>query len=451
MLAGWRGRLGLGSREQRAWALYDWANSAFVTTVVTAVFPIYFQDVAAAGLPSAVATWRYAATTAVALGVVAVAGPVLGAYADARGARKRLLAAAAGVGILATLGLASVGPGEWRQGLAFFLVANAAWAASLVFYDSLLPYVAGVGKEADRVSAAGYALGYLGGGLLLVVQLVAILRPATFGLADAGAASRLAFASVAVWWLGFTVPLWRRVAEPPATGEGVAGATGGSFVQPFARLAHTLRALRGYRHAFLLLLAVLIYNDGISTVYRMAVFYGREVGLPRGALIGAIVLVQFLGVPCAFLFGHLAAWIGARRAVFLGLAVYAGATLYATFLDSVADFFVLAVLIALVQGGTQALSRSLFVRLVPRPRSAEFFGFYALAERSAGILGPAVFAGAVAATGQARLAVLAVLGFFVAGALVLARVDVAAGERAARAAETEAPFAGALPPLAGSA
>jgi len=448
MLADRRGRLGLDSREKRAWALYDWANSAFVCTIVTAVFPIYFQEVLAAGLPAAVTTWRYAAATALALGVVAVAGPVLGAWADARGARKRLLAAAVGVGCAATLGLSWAGPGEWREGLVLFVVANAAWAASLVFYDALLPHVAAVGREADRVSSAGYATGYLGGGLLLVIQLAWILRPATFGLADAAAASRLAFASVAVWWLAFSIPLWLRVREPPATGGRAPFA---AVRGPFARLAQTLGALRGHRQAFLLLLAVLIYNDGISTVYRMAVFYGREVGLPRAALIGAVVLVQFLGVPCAFLFGHLAGRIGARPAIFLGLAIYAGATLYATFLDSVADFFVLAVLIALVQGGTQALSRSLFARLVPRPRSAEFFGFYALAERAAGILGPAVFAAVVAATGQTRLAVLAVLGFFVAGAAVLARVDVDAGERAARAAETGAPFAGAGPPLAGRA
>ena len=446
MLAGWGERLGLGSRDKRAWALYDWANSAFVTSVVTAIFPIYFQDVAAAGLPPAVATWRYAAATAVALGVVAVAGPVLGALADARGSRKRWLAVTAGTGCLATLALAGAGPGEWMEALVLFAVANAAWAASLVFYDALLPHVAGVGREADRVSAAGYALGYLGGGLLLVVQLLWILRPAAFGLPDAGAASRLALASVAVWWVVFSLPLLRRVPEPPATG-GLPDS--GSIGHPLRGLARTLRALRGHRQAFLLLAAVLIYNDGISTIYRMAVLYGREVGLPRAALIGAIVLVQFLGVPCAFLFGRLAGWIGARRAIFLGLGIYAGATLYATFLDSVADFYTLAVLVALVQGGTQALSRSLFVRLVPRPRSAEFFGFYALAERAAGILGPAVFAAVGAATGQTRLAVLAVLGFFVVGGLVLSRVDVEAGERAARAAES--PFAGAPPPLAGRA
>jgi UMF1 family MFS transporter len=409
---------------RRAWILYDWANSAFVTTVVTAVYPVYFQEVAAAGLPRVRTTTIYAGATTVALVLVAVLGPILGSIADERAAKKRLLAACTVLGVLSSFGLAAVGKGDWRLGVVLFITGNVGWAGSLVFYDALLPHLAR-GKEADRLSAAGYAFGYLGGGLLLACNLLTIQRPQLFGLADAAAASRLSFAAVGAWWLLFSLPLFRWVPEPPARpAEGPAR-------DPFARLASTLRDLRAYRQAFLLLIAILLFTDGVSTIIRMATIYGAEVGVSRGALIGAVLLVQFLGIPFAFLFGRLAGKLGARGGIFLGIAIYSVASLCGFFLETERGFYLLAVLVAIAQGGTQALSRSLFASVVPVERSAEFFGFFALADKFAGILGPALFGLTVALAGSTRWAVLSVLFFFLAGAWLLARVDVERGRREA--------------------
>jgi UMF1 family MFS transporter len=317
-----------------------------------------------------------------------------------------------------------VGRGDWRLGVLLFILGNIGLAGSLVFYDALLPHLA-QGEAADRLSSAGYAIGYLGGGLMLAVNLLAIQKPQIFGLADAGQASRLSFAAVGVWWGLFSIPLFRHVPEPPAR------AREGPSRGPFARFAATLRDLRTYPQAFMLLIAILLFTDGVSTIIRMATIYGAEVGVSRGALIGAVLLVQFLGIPFAFLFGRLARPLGARGGIFVGIAIYSLASLCGFFLQTERGFYLLAVLVAMAQGGTQALSRSLFASVVPAQRSAEFFGFFGLADKFAGILGPALFGIAVAMAGSTRWAVLSVLLFFLAGAWVLSRVDVERGRREA--------------------
>jgi UMF1 family MFS transporter len=416
--------LGLGNAPARAWALYDWANSAYITVVVTAVFPIYFQQVAATGLPPASATARYALATSVALAVVAVLAPFLGALGDLYPVKKRMLAAFLGLGVTATLGLAAVGTGAWRLGLVLFVLSNVGAYGSFVFYDALLPHVA-KGREVDRLSTAGYALGYLGGGLLLALGLVGITRPGLLGLADAAAGSRLAFVATGLWWVGFSVPLFLRVPEPPAAGR--REAPGGGLRGPLRQLAATVRELAAYREAALFLVAFLIYNDGIVTIIRMATVYGAEIGLGSGAMIGAILMVQFLGIPFAFAFGWVAGRIGTKRAILVTLAVYGLITLTGYRMRDTADFFLLAGLVATVQGGCQALSRSLFASMIPAARSAEFFAFFAVCEKAASILGPVTFTVATVATGSSRAAVLALAVFFAVGALLLARVDVARG------------------------
>lgn len=421
--------LGLDRPELRAWALYDWANSAFVTTVATAVFPVYFSAVVAADLPPATATARFATATTAALVLVALVAPFLGAVADRAPVKKRLLGAFLALGIASTVGLSLVGRGDHVLAEVLFAAGNVGLMGSFVFYDALLPHIASAG-EVDRVSAAGYALGYLGGGILLAGNLVTLRWPGWFGLADAAAASRASFASVAVWWAVFSIPLFLRVREPA-----IAGGSGGAVREAWKRLARTGRALREYRPAAILLVAYLFYNDGIGTIYRMAAIYGAEIGLDSGALLLTLTVAQFASIPFAFAFGALGARIGARRALFLSLAVYLGISAGAFFLRTEVHFFVLAMAVSVVQGGAQSLSRSLFATLVPRDRSAQFFGLFGVTDKVSGVLGPLVFAAVTTAAGSSRLAVLSVGVFFVIGGALLAFVDVEEGRRLAREGE----------------
>lgn len=420
--------LGLHRRELLAWALYDWANSAFVTTVVTAVFPVYFSMVAAADLPKGTATVRFATASTIALLFTALLSPFLGALADQAPIKKRLLGACVALGVAATTGLVFVGRGDFRLGEVLFALGNIGLMGSFVFYDALLPHIAS-SEEVDRVSAAGYAFGYLGGGLLLVANLVALSHPSWFGLADAAAASRASFASVAVWWAAFSVPLFLRVPEPKAAGR----FSKETFTAAFARLLLTGRALRDFKPAAILLVAYLFYNDGIGTIYRMAAIYGAELGLGTGALLATLAAAQFASIPFAFAFGALGARIGARRALFLSLAVYLAISMGAYYLRTETHFFLLAMAVSLVQGGAQSLSRSLFATLVPRDRATQFFGLFGVVDKVSGIFGPLVFAQVAIATGSSRNAVASVAAFFVVGGALLAFVDVDKGRRLAEA------------------
>jgi UMF1 family MFS transporter len=240
---------------------------------------------------------------------------------------------------------------------------------------------------------------------------------------------------VAIWWLAFSVPLFRRVPEPPARIETDEHRGENPVWVAVVRLGETFRELRGYRQAFLMLLAFLIYNDGIQTIIKMATAYGTEIGIGQSALIGAILVVQFVGIPCSFLFGMVAGRVGAKRALFVGLLAYTAISVLGYYMRTATHFYVLAGLVGMVQGGTQALSRSLFASMIPPHKSGEFFGFFSIFEKFAGIFGPLIFAGTIAATGSSRNAILSVIGFFAVGAAILATVDVAEGQRAARASE----------------
>jgi MFS transporter, UMF1 family len=435
-------RLGLDRPELRAWAMYDWAASAMQTTVMVAVFPIYFVKVAGAGLAGGGATQRLATVNTIALVIIALASPVLGAVSDYGGNKKRFIAAFMGVGTAAVAGLFFVHTGDLTLASWLFVLAVIGVAGSFVFYEALLPHIAR-GRELDRVSTAGYALGYVGGGILLALNLAWIQKPAWFGLpagpglAESAATlpARLAFLSVAVWWLVFSIPLFRRVPEPPARLEPDEQRGQSPIRMAFVRLGETFRELRGYRQAFLMLLAFLIYNDGIQTIIKMATAYGTELGIDQSALIGAILLVQFVGIPCSFLFGMLAGRIGAKRALFLGLLAYTAISILGYYMKTATHFYVLAGLVGMVQGGTQALSRSLFASMIPQHKSGEFFGFFSVFEKFAGIFGPLIFAGTIAATGSSRNAILSVIGFFAVGAAILALVDLDAGRRQALAAD----------------
>jgi len=429
-------RVGLHRPELRAWAMYDWANSAFMTTIVAAVFPIYFSTVAAADLAPEDASFWFATTTFVALSFTAVLSPILGALADVAGIRKKLLAGFLALGVVATACMFFIRQGDWVLAALLFAVANIGVTTSFVFYDSLLPHIA-TQTEMDRVSTAGYALGYLGGGLLLAVNAAWIQYPEAFGIGGAELATRLSFLSVAVWWLGFSLPLFRTVPEPVRALEADERAGQHPIRVAFTRLGETLRELRGYRQAFLMMLAFLVYNDGINTIIRMATTFGTEIGLDQGSLILALLVVQFVGIPFAFLFGQLATHLGAKRSVFLALGVYVIISILAYGMTTTTEFFVLAMLVGVVQGGSQALSRSLFATMVPHHKSSEFFGFFGVFEKFAGIVGPGVFAVMILVTGSSRGAILSLIAFFVLGGLLLSRVDVEEGRRVARAAEAD--------------
>jgi UMF1 family MFS transporter len=331
------------------------------------------------------------------------------------------------LGVATTLLMATIGRGQWQYAALLFMLANIGVAASQVFYDSLLPHIAGP-DELDRVSTAGFALGFVGGGVLLLVNLAWILAPATFGLPDTLAAIKLSFVSVGVWWLIFSAPLLRRVTEPPIALETDETGRETAIRIAFTRVRETFHELRSYRQAFLMLIAFLLYNDGIQTIIRMASIYGAEIGIDRNAQVAAFVMVQFVGVPCAFVFGALADRMGPKRTLFGGLLVYVGISILGYFMRSTWQFFALAFLVGTVQGGTQALSRSLFARMIPKHKSSEYFGFFSVFEKFAGIFGPALFALSITLFGSSRVAILSVIAFFVVGALVLTRVDVAAGE-----------------------
>lgn len=438
-------RIGLHRPELRAWALYDWGNSAVMTTVIAAVFPAYFTAVPAAGMPRETALSIFGIVTSLAVIGIGVVSPLLGALADVAAIKKRLLAGFMAVGAGGVVAMLLVEHGDWVLALTLFAIANVGLAGSFVFYDALLPHIART-HEMDRVSTTAYALGYLGGGVLLALNLAWITFPAAFGLpagddisdAEATLPVRLALVSAAVWWVAFSVPLFLRVPEPPRRLEIGESPQRHPVRAAIARLGGTLRDLRSYRQAFLMLLAFVIYSDGIATIIRMAAIYGATLGLAQQSMIVAILITQLVGVPFAFLFGALAGRIGAKTAVLMGLCVYKGIVVVGYFMTSAAHFLVLATLVGMVQGGTQALSRSLFARLVPRHRSGEFFGLYGVMDRFAGSGGTLAMAAVVGATGNSRLAILTLIVLFVAGALILSRVDVAAGERAAREAERAA-------------
>ena len=435
-MTGWLDRLGLDTRERRAWAMYDWANSAFMTSVIATLFPLFFVAEAAATLPESVALSRFAYASTIAVLIVALMTPVLGAIADYAAAKKKMLGAFLAVGLVATVGMYFIQRGQWQLAALLFIVGNIGIFGTLAFYDSLLPHIAS-GDEADRVSTAGYAVGYFGGGVLLALNAVWIANPHAWGMADTASAVRWSFLSVAAWWLVFSIPLFVRVPEPPRVLEAGEQAHANPVGVAFARVRETLGELRMFKQAFLLLVAFAIYNDGINTFIRMAIAYGQLIGLNEGGMIAAFLVVQFAGVPFTFAFGMLAARIGPKRSIFLALTIYTIITALAFFVTKTAQFFVLAFLVATVQGGSQALSRSMFANMIPRYKSSEFFAFFGIFEKFTGLLGPLLF-GLVVSRMGVRQAIFTVIPFFVVGGALLWRVDLEEGQRAARAAESAA-------------
>lgn len=415
--------------------MYDFAASGVQTTIQVAVFPLYFIGVAGAEFAEPRANQYLAYANSLSIAIVALISPVLGAIADYSAVKKRMLGTFLGMGVTAAALMFFIERGDIVLAAALFVATNVAVAGSFVFYESLLPHIASE-AEVDRVSTAGFALGYFGGGILLALNLAWIQYPGMFGLpVDSNLPVRLALASVAIWWLAFSIPLFRHVREPARMLEPDERRGENPVRAAFQRLRETLQELRGYKHAFLMLLAFLIYNDGITTIQKMAAPYGAELGISDNALIGSILIVQFVGVPFSFLFGGIAGRIGTKKAIFAGLAVYAVISVFGFFMQTATHFLILALLVGTVQGGTQGLSRSLFASMIPRHKSGEFFGFFSVFSKFAGIFGPLLFAGMIGLTGTGRYGILSIIAFFFIGGAILLLVDPVEGERAARAAD----------------
>ena len=413
------------------WAFYDWANSAFATTVMAGFFPVFYSAISGE-LSAEDSQFYFNLTLAAASILIAVSAPILGAVSDRGGSRKKFLVFFASLGILMTAGLAWVHAGHWWMGLLLYGLGTVGFSGANVFYDSMLVDVAEE-EELDLVSALGYSAGYIGGGLLFVVNVLMGQKPDWFGLSGAAEAVKASFLSVSVWWAVFTVPLLRWVEETPTEDQ---ARPLEAVRQGLRQLADTLREIRSFKMLLLFLVAYWIYIDGVNTVIKTAVFFGdRILGLEQASLITALLLTQFVAFPAALAFGALGQRIGPKPAILIGIAVYLAALVYAwRFLTDERDFYLLAVAIGLVQGGVQSLSRSLYARLVPPSKTAEFFGFFNMVGKFATIFGPLLIAftpklipGATERDGIFSLSIL-----FLIGGFLLSRVRVAEGIEAAK-------------------
>ena len=422
-------------REIRAWTMYDWANSAFATTIMAAVLPIYYASLGAVTDAPALMTSRWGFTTAIAALIAAVISPILGAIADFRGAKKKFLTIFMVIGVISTALLFFPNkPGDWLLASVIFIFANIGFAGSLVYYDALLPHVARA-DEIDQVSSRGYMMGYFGGGLLLAVNLVMIMfLPEIFPSLGVGLMTRLSFVTVAIWWAVFTIPILTRVKEPVRRIE--AGEEGMNPIKvSFQRLARTFGEIKKYRDLAMGLLAFWVYANGIGTIITMATIYGTELGFGQTTLIGTLLMVQFLAAPFAFFFGWLSRKIGTKKGIYITLVVYTLIAIAGYFLYQEWQFWLLGAAVATVQGGSQALSRSLIGKMMPKSKSAEFYGFFSVFEKFASILGPAIFGVISAIMGESRLSIASLVIFFAVGIFILSRVNVERGIRVAQEEE----------------
>ncbi len=402
-------------RQILSWSMYDWANSAYATTVMAGFFPIFFKQYWSAGADVTQSTFHLGVANSLASIVIAALAPLLGAIADRASARKKFLLMFGLLGVVMTGSLYFVQRGDWVAATVLYVLASAGFLGGNIFYDALLVNVAQPNQR-DRVSSLGYALGYLGGGLLFAVNVWMTLQPHTFGLADAGEAVRLSFVCVALWWAVFALPLLIFVKEPHGddTKLGLA-----AISQGLRQFVQTFREIRQLRTVWLFLAGYWLYIDGVDTIIVMAVDYGMALGFDSNSLIVALLITQFVGFPAALVFGRLGERVGSKAGILTAIAVYIGVTVWAYQMSSVWEFYALAITVGLVQGGIQALSRSMFSRLIPQDKSAEFFGFYNMLGKFATVIGPLLMGWVGIMSGSPRVAILSLIALFVAGASVL--------------------------------
>lgn len=411
-------------RERWAWAFYDWANSAFITTVVVAFFPIFFRSYWAKDLPSEEVTLHLGTANSLASLAVMLLAPFLGAVADRGGIKKPIMAVFVALGIAATLLLTVIGESQWQLAMFAFILAVVGFLGANIFYDSLLVDVAEE-KDFNRVSALGYGLGYLGGGILFLICVLLTLHPEWFNLgADKVSAVRWAFGITAVWWAVFSIPLWLFVHQRSSSIPSQRPSFGTLIRDGWRDFIDTFRHIRQLKSVGLFLLAYWFYIDGVDTVIVMSVDYGKTLGFPEDSLITALLITQFIAFPAAIVFGFLGNKLGAKKGILIGLAAYVVITIGASQMQTVKGFYALAICVGLIQGGVQALSRSLYASLIPADQSAKFFGFYNMLGKFAAVLGPLLVGWFGILTGSSRLGLLAVLILFIIGGILLWRVPV---------------------------
>ena len=410
-----------------SWAFYDWANSAYSTTVMAGFFPLFFKEYWADPNNPSQSTFYLGMANSIASMVVAALAPLLGSVADQGSAKKKFLTFFAFLGVIMTGGLWMVAQGNWQMAVLFYVIATIGFASGNVFYDALLPGLASE-ERVDAVSSLGFGLGYLGGGLLFLVNVFMYLKPEIFGIPDGATAIKLSFLSVAVWWAVFTIPLILFVPEPKNY-ENID--FNNAIRMGWVQLIQTFKEIRNMKVVGTFLLAYWFYIDGVDTIIRMAVDYGMSLNFPGESLIIALLIVQFVAFPAALIYGWLASKIGAKTGIMVGITAYSFITLLGYFMTEAWHFYVLAILIGLFMGGIQALSRSLYTRIIPPDKSAEFFGFYNMLGKFAAIIGPALMGTIALLTGSARLSILSILMLFILGAFFLNKVDIKEGKRLA--------------------
>ncbi len=399
------------------WALYDWANSAFALSVLAVLFPLVLGNYWASSDEGAATTVKLGWITFSASLIVFVTAPLLGTIADTAGYRKRFLVFFAVVGAVATAGLGFVGQGDWPLALALYLAASVGYYSSIVFYDSLLIDVTSP-ENYSFVSTLGFSLGYLGGAVLLALHLWMLKAPQTFGLESASDAFSWAFITVGVWWLVFLLPLIRFVEEQHSAHEVRSHPIQAAWVE----LKATVRKIGQYRNVVVFLCGYWLYIGGVFTVIFVAVNYGQRLGFADSDLVMALLIANFVGFPATLIYGFLAHRFGAKKGLYVALFAYVGACLWAIQMTDIRQFYVMSIVIGMVQGGVQGLSRSVYATLIPADQPGEFFGFYSMTTKFGHVLGPAIVAIAAMLSDDPKWVLLALIPMFLAGALLLALV-----------------------------
>jgi UMF1 family MFS transporter len=416
-----------------SWAMYDWANSAFATTVMAGFFPVFFKQFCCPGMDAVTSTARLGFANSFSGIIVALCAPLLGAIADRGSAKKKFLTFFLLMGVVMTSALYLVSFGQWQLGIVIYIMATLGFSGGNIFYDSLLPVVASE-KKTDFVSALGFSLGYLGGGILFSVNVLMMLKPHIFGFTDASHAVRWSFLTVGIWWFIFSIPVLLFVREPRIEAK----KTATNIVREgFEQLRSTFSEIRHLKIIFLFLVAYWLYMDGVDTIIRMAVDYGMSIGFKPKDLLLALLITQFVGFPAAIGFGYLGEKIGTKKAIFIALFVYLFVSIWGAFMKNTREFYILAITIGLVQGGIQALSRSFYTRIIPVDKAAEYFGFYNMIGKFSIVLGP-VLIGSVALISQSmgleshiasRISISAVSFLFILGGILFFFVDEEKGKR----------------------